>query len=671
MNSKYILKDFLTKNDIEQVIIPEIQRDYVWEKENVEKLLNTIYEKSIKQNENMQGIIDENLNAISPEMREALTRTLKENAQICNVGFIYAYTDPEIADRRILIDGQQRITTLFLLLLFLSVKEGKQGRFENSYFTNQMLKIDYKVRESAHEFMLRFVYFILNDNDIEDVKNQYWYFSEYNSDITIQHLIANYDVIKRYCEGKKLSLDYVENYIEFWCFDTNKSEQGEELYIYMNSRGESVSSSENIKAELLKKLSDNEKDLWGEKWEDWQNFFWHNRGNKPNADTGIACFLRIISIIECVKKYNEKSVEKLAEEIKTIEEQKSIKKSYLNFEIIESYFSAFNTLRSTKEIHWNNEWLSEKADMIQYFILFPAVMYIMKHQQFQHIDLKRFVHFFYNLTKFDNLTKQPYNTVINIIRITNAFLEAGYTDIVDLIMFKDNYKTILPDEEIIKLSIYKSKDNAERNEIEELFWKAEDFYLCNGSIGFIFDCINFDKIPDSFDKAKCIMFSEYLENFISLFEHAKDDDLLRRALLTKKDYKELDGFSPSLQLKRYSFLCAAHEWQRYFTNLHSAVRQAGRELLVDFCQAKNQFIDRSREDLLQKIIARFIADNFDDTNDTNWIYHFVNNPEILKYCAEKKVCFGDNDINNIVLLKTIRAIYYQKLIFFTLNNRNI
>jgi len=45
---RYSLKDLLTHNEIEQIIIPEIQRDYVWGEDNVEQLLNSIY-KSFKE----------------------------------------------------------------------------------------------------------------------------------------------------------------------------------------------------------------------------------------------------------------------------------------------------------------------------------------------------------------------------------------------------------------------------------------------------------------------------------------------------------------------------------------------------------------------------------------------------------------------------------------------
>lgn len=43
---RYTLKSFLTDHNLDQIIIPEIQRDYVWQEENVKKLLISIKENS-------------------------------------------------------------------------------------------------------------------------------------------------------------------------------------------------------------------------------------------------------------------------------------------------------------------------------------------------------------------------------------------------------------------------------------------------------------------------------------------------------------------------------------------------------------------------------------------------------------------------------------------------
>jgi uncharacterized protein with ParB-like and HNH nuclease domain len=658
MNNKYTLKEFFTNSNIEQVIIPEIQRDYVWKEENVERLLESICENAKKHKLGLDemDMTEEDFNKLSPKARDVILREMEDTKIYCNVGFFYAYTDPEMAGRCILIDGQQRMTTLFLLLVYLSIKENKQDKFKNSYLKDGVLKFDYKVRESAHEFLLNFVTHLLSDKSIETATDQYWYFSEYEYDATIQSLLTNYEAIKTYLAGKELSLDYVGNFIEFWYFDTDKSSQGEELYIYMNSRGESVSSGENIKANLLKNLSDDERHTWGEKWESWQSFFWRKRNNNLNADKGIEEFLRWIKIIELVKSNVGKTVEKMTDDIKLIKEQDKVTSGKLKFALIETYFDGINRLIDTKnEINWHNEWFSERPDAIHYFKFFPLLMYVIKYPNYNPIDLQRFARFFFNLTRFDNLSRNPYSTLVNIIRLVEKYLDAGYTDVTDLLAFKENYKTILTVEEVVKLTIYKLYDNQNRNEIELAFWQAEDFKLCNGTIWFIWDCINYDRIAELFDNFKLEEFNNYFSNFNELF--SEPDDLVRRSLLTKGDYKVWDGYSTSLDANRYSFFNEEWRWKNHFEEKSKNLTLVCKKLLIDYCQRQNKNTKLSKEEILNNIISDFLH----NCTTKDWIYYFINKPDIFKYCKEKKVCFCSNDINEIVLLEATKAYSYKAL----------
>src|SRR5690606_24836508 len=81
------------------------------------------------------------------------------------------------------------------------------------------------------------------------------------------------------------------------------SEQGEELYIYMNARGEQIQGNENIKANLLGQLNSEAsgeklietKNSYGVIWEGWQDYFWKKRNKNENADQGFNEFLTCIS----------------------------------------------------------------------------------------------------------------------------------------------------------------------------------------------------------------------------------------------------------------------------------------------------------------------------------------------------------------------------------------
>lgn len=323
---KYTIKELFVNREVEQIVIPEIQRDYVWKKEQVEGLMYSLL-SDYKKFESEEV----NVTADNEEIKKLFINYYKKQQFASNIGFIYAYNDIEYKGKYFLIDGQQRVTTVYLLLLNLFIATKQGADFENKYFKEGHLKIDFKVRESSHDFFKNFIRFCLDynfeetDNFEKDFKkqmrDQYWYFSEYKNDKTIQSIINNYVVINSFVHTKNLNsrnfLNYILDYVDCWYFDTNISEQGEELYIYMNARGEQIQNNENIKADLLGALKEADialvatredfnnthdinglKKYWGKKWEDWQDFFWINKGNNENADNGFNEFLKCIAGLE-------------------------------------------------------------------------------------------------------------------------------------------------------------------------------------------------------------------------------------------------------------------------------------------------------------------------------------------------------------------------------------
>jgi len=650
----YKLNEFLTNPNLEQIIIPEIQRDYVWKKENVEKILQSILSNSLRQKNVSQGITEEMLNQLPTDAQELLLRSQKDKENYFNIGFIYAYYDAKMPYHYILIDGQQRITTLFLVLLALSVKEKQHDKFKRNYFKNNILKLDYKVREASHDFLLKFVHYILEGKNITDIKNEYWYFTEYENDVTIQSIINNYQVIVDFLDKNNISLNYVEDYIEFLYFDTHKSEQGEELYLYMNSRGETVSPNESIKANLLKDQPEQDRHRWGAKWEDWQNLFWRYRNVNPNADKGIEEFLKWIKYIEIIRINKDQAKTKLELEIRKIKESKKIDSTELELIKIESYFNAIKKITDIKgEFKFNIEWLAgNNIDAIEYIKLIPMLMYAEKYPDFKNIEIERFSRFFMNLTRFDTIAKSPYIYLVDVIILTELFLAEKYTDITDILVFADNFKSILTDEEKDKLSIYKQNPGDFRKEIEHAFWQAEDFKFCAGKIGLIWDCMDFDRSKlSAFDMNKLSEFIDCFDNFKTLFD--KPTDELRRALLTKGDYLVYDGYSYYLDQHRYSFIkeqTGKNSWKEQLTSDEKI--KIYKSLIIDFGNRKKADNSLKTNDILNQIINDFI----NEKTEKDWIYYFIKMPALLGWCDEKRICGKDTgDIGEINLLKTIKV----------------
>lgn len=309
---RYSLGQLLNNDDIDQIVIPELQRDYVWTPQNVTALLRSI-ESNYKEKQALTLTITNGDEAIDARSAQFLTKEYERLRYNTRIGFIYAYYDASDNRRFYLIDGQQRITTLFLLLLAACARQGGAGvdHFRNNYFRGGRPRLDYRVREGAHNCLVDFIDYALSEagrgskTPGSDFKcSSPNYFHDYDNDPTACALLANYDVIIKWYNGLKKEhgdfIDYVEQFIEFNYFDTGLSQQGERLYLYMNSRGEELSSQEQIRPTLIKRCDAGGKLAAGAQWEKWQNFFWRHRGTNENADDGFFGFLKVAVILHQV-----------------------------------------------------------------------------------------------------------------------------------------------------------------------------------------------------------------------------------------------------------------------------------------------------------------------------------------------------------------------------------
>lgn len=356
---KYNIKDLFVNRYLQKIIIPEIQRDYVWGRTQVLGLFQSILNDYKKFTEALSPVILET----DKDLEEDFFNFYKRRKYASNIGFIYAYNDATYEGKYFLIDGQQRITTVYLLALVLVNRNSELvEHFKRTFLFLDSSKLDYKVRDAAHEFLSKLTsHFIAGKNHISQ---QNWHYDIYNNDKTICSITSNIEYLSEELNKVKDSINekdfysYLCDYVEFWYFDTNISEQGEELYIYMNARGEQMQSNENIKADLLGSLdSDDEKNNYGKKWEQWQDFFWQHRRYKEkanlkqneNADKGFNEFLSCIGGLENFIKGNSEhfySKEKFesANKIETTDILTSI-----TLEKVQAYVWALEYIEKNKE----------------------------------------------------------------------------------------------------------------------------------------------------------------------------------------------------------------------------------------------------------------------------------------------------------------------------------
>lgn len=182
------------------------------------------------------------------------------------------------------VDGQQRLTTLFLLYLYNSKVNGVQIADLN--------KFTYETRRAAADFCKAIV-----DNDWENQKDKLsdsikdcnWFMQYWNQDPTVISMLRMLDDIqKRAPEGNfKEKLDR----ITFYFYDLKQNGLNETLYIKMNGRGKPLTVFENLKAAIdnilpeksnydFKEMGDEASgNTFKEKWQScidgkWTDVFW-------------------------------------------------------------------------------------------------------------------------------------------------------------------------------------------------------------------------------------------------------------------------------------------------------------------------------------------------------------------------------------------------------------
>lgn len=259
-----------------KLVVPEIQREYVW--------------GSYKQV--LAGFIADLGNKLA-----------KGEA---NVGFLYSYTKGK---ENYLIDGQQRFTTVLLLLYVLATgKDTDNERFKHLLrLHDKQPAFSYRVRSNTVLFMKNL--FESRICDVAEIREQKWYKSCYNDDMSIQAMISALKELSAIRELIPFTFDKVLTQVSFWYFDVDRTSQGEELYITMNSRGEKLTDSEQIKPRLFDKIKVSaEKERYGKEWDNWEELFYNphlrdNRGIKA-VDVAMNNFVRVVLELKTMHEHN-------------------------------------------------------------------------------------------------------------------------------------------------------------------------------------------------------------------------------------------------------------------------------------------------------------------------------------------------------------------------------
>lgn len=266
MNDTTTFLNFIQNYNIQ---IPLIQRDYVQGLALSEKIKE-------KRDEFVKKLLDALLSGGKPYTLDFIygaQESFENDAQSSKTPFLP-------------LDGQQRLTTLYLLHWILSIKTNYDGCYDNVLVL--LKKFSYKTRITSDKFCRRLLesQFDKHLGLYEQIKGKTWYVS-LETDPTV---IAMMEMIKQ-IESMLAIEPYKSNLIEmagrllketgrcitFNILDMGRYHLTDGLYVKMNARGKELTPFENWKAEFINLISNNEevKNKFTYSIEhEWNDLFW-------------------------------------------------------------------------------------------------------------------------------------------------------------------------------------------------------------------------------------------------------------------------------------------------------------------------------------------------------------------------------------------------------------
>lgn len=265
---------FLSHPSLDRVVVPMIQRDYA------------------------QGRPDADTRRIRVALVSALARSATGGAPT-TLDFVFGPLD-----RRsfVPLDGQQRLTTLFLLFVYLAARA--QVPAEDRGFLE---KFTYEVRKSVRQFceeLAKLAALPPGDTLSAAITDEPWFAPGWERDPTVAGMLVVLDEIHRQlgeadpreCWDRLVAPGSCA--ITFHHLSLCHAGSAEQLYVRMNARGKRLSEFENFKADLfghVERRRPGAAQELGDKLDgDWAHAFWPYRGEDNVIDEQIERYLQYV-----------------------------------------------------------------------------------------------------------------------------------------------------------------------------------------------------------------------------------------------------------------------------------------------------------------------------------------------------------------------------------------
>lgn len=405
MNDKQTLMSLCQEYD--KIEIPIIQRDYAQGRKEQENLRNKFVTYLVGSLANKVSI---ELDFVYGNIRVDLD-SVQRNREIHTF---------------IPIDGQQRLTTLWLLHWFLSIKECRLAEIKD-----WMLKFSYETRPSSRNFCHRLLTEQFSADELpkidEFIENQSWFDNKWYHDGTVCGMLC---MLKSFGQQQTLldgtiKLDQLlkDDAVSFYFVPLKQFGLSEDLYIRMNARGKILTDFENFKSEFYKILRNNPsldevKDKMESVWV--ENLWPYRKRNVFVTDDSFMNYLKFITRMLYFRKAKPHA-EYYSSDFLDLELLREIYSQPDNAEFLFYSLDIIPELNDikTEDLLWDKYKSTALSDILynviqgsgitidKMFILYSSLLYLRKYKKQKLIDFIRVVRNLIYNTKDKSERDQP------------------------------------------------------------------------------------------------------------------------------------------------------------------------------------------------------------------------------------------------------------------------
>ncbi len=640
----------------------------------------------------------------------SLKQYLKEPDRSHDLDFVYGSINN---NDFIPLDGQQRLTTLFLLHWYLAVISGNQASFKTVMLTGDAkARFVYDTRTSSTEFCQQLIShieeFSVKQFGVEQkekdsceaavsdaIIDASWFFRSWSSDPTVRGMLTMLNAIHEqfndFAEAYELLMRAEKPVITFRFLDMAAHGLSDDLYIKMNSRGKELTAFENFKSKLEQKIASYEwepsehlhldslnkgvspAEYFNHKIDtSWADLFWHFKdqcGDDNSFDDEMLNIIRALLIYKSTLSENVSNAEYLIDTFcPTFMELE--KRIILDKDAVLWIITVLDLLTGNGNtlVHHNCAYYDERGTFIEMLkdkpsyekrLLFYAyIRFLEANKEFTHDQLHSWTRVIRNLVVnriYDNITVFK-NSIIAIDQLVQYSADIyGYlrNEEVEVTSFQAHQVK----EECIKAHLVANDEW--RSAIESI----EKNPLFTGQIMFllefagVLDYYKSNQAYPVYESTIRTKFCMYTLKAEKLFPDSKYKPLenfpFERAVLTKGDYLLESSYD------RYNFLTG---WK------DNNQRDFGWKVLLRVPMTEND-LNRERRHFVKMVFddVRFTGEDVTAelsqiaTDKTNtWRDIFIEFPAAIKYSNQGYIHFVDeHDI--IVYCESQRNHYHREL----------